>query len=222
MTTVQLVLVIGVVIGALLTIAAKLRPRPSAPGTRLSAEWQEYIFKPLTTALIIGIALADDDPISTEYRVLILLGLIASLAGDVFLMLPGDRFVPGLISFLVAQVLYIAAFTYEGNGHAPAYFAIPFLLYGLGMLAFLWKHLGDLRGPVMVYMTVILLMGLQAANRHFETDQEGTLLALIGAYFFIASDSALALERFRGSWRSAPVWVLGLYYAAQTLIALSI
>jgi hypothetical protein len=38
------------------------------------------------------------------------LGLIFSLAGDIFLMLPTDRFREGLASFLAAHVCYIAAF----------------------------------------------------------------------------------------------------------------
>ncbi len=37
--------------------------------------------------------------------------LVASLAGDVFLMLPGGQwFIPGLASFLVAHLFYIALF----------------------------------------------------------------------------------------------------------------
>jgi uncharacterized membrane protein YhhN len=38
----------------------------------------------------------------------------------------------------------------------------------------------------------------------------------------VASDSVLAVERFRGTFRSAPFWVLSTYFAAQWLIALSI
>jgi alkylglycerol monooxygenase len=36
--------------------------------------------------------------------------LVASLAGDVFLMLPGAYFIPGLASFLVAHLFYISLF----------------------------------------------------------------------------------------------------------------
>lgn len=213
MTTLQIILLVIAAISAVIDIAAVL----SANARR------EYLFKPLTMLLIIAVALADDDPVSTEYQVLIVLGLLVSLVGDVFLMLPSDRFVPGLVSFLIAHLLYISAFTLESTGRAPIYYAIPFALYGVGILAFLWRHIDHpLRGPVMVYLTVILLMGWQAVNRHVEIGGDGTLLAAIGAYCFIASDSALALERFRGRWPSAPVWVMGLYFAAQALIALSI
>ena len=196
---------------AALTIAAQYRRNK-----RL-----EYVCKPLATVSIVLIAVLADDPLSPRYQWLIVLGLIASLLGDIFLMLP-EHFLPGLVSFLVAHLAYIAAFTLAGDGTAPLWYLIPFLLYGVLMLRWLWPHLGSLRGPVIVYMVVILLMAWQAANRWIETRQDGTLLALAGAYLFVMSDSALAVERFRGTWRSAPLWVLSTYFAAQWLIALSV
>ncbi|MBP8974299.1 MAG: lysoplasmalogenase [Anaerolineae bacterium] len=202
---------VAVALCAALTIAAKYR----------QSKRLEYICKPLATASILLIALLADDPISTRYQLLIALGLVASLLGDIFLMLP-EHFLPGLASFLVAHLAYIAAFTLEGRGTAPLWYLAPFVLYGALMLHWLWPHLGSLRGPVIVYMVVILLMAWQAANRWIETRQDGTLLALAGAYLFVTSDSALAVERFRGAWRSAPFWVLSTYFAAQWLIALSV
>jgi len=211
MTTLTVILSVLTGVSAALTIAAKYR----------RSTWMEYSFKPLTTCLIIAIALLAADPVSTQYKALIVLGLVASLAGDVFLMLP-DRFLPGLVSFLVAHLLYIAAFVTADYGTAPLWFIIPFVFYGALMLRILWAHLGTMRGPVIVYMAVILLMGWMAANRWIETDQFSALLALVGAYFFIASDSVLAIERFRGTWRTAQFWVLSTYFVAQWLIALSV
>ncbi len=211
MTTLTVILSVLTGVSAALTIAAKYR----------RSTWMEYSFKPLTTCLIIVIALLATDPVSTQYKALIVLGLVASLAGDVFLMLP-DRFLPGLVSFLVAHLLYIAAFVTADYGTAPLWFIIPFVFYGALMLRILWAHLGTMRGPVIVYMAVILLMGWMAANRWIETDQFSALLALVGAYFFIASDSVLAIERFRGTWRTAQFWVLSTYFVAQWLIALSV
>lgn len=195
-----------------LTIAAKYR----------GSKRLEYVCKPLTMVWIILIALLAGDPISTRYQVLIILGLLASLAGDVFLMLPSNKFTEGLASFLIAHIFYAAAFTIEGRGTAPIWYIVPFALYGLLLLWRLWPYLGSMKVPVMVYAAAILIMAWQAANRWIETEQDGTLLALAGAYCFVASDSALAFERFRGTWRSAPFWVLSLYFVAQWLIALSV
>src|SRR5213080_3500470 len=46
----------------------------------------------------------------TRYDTAILIGLVFSLAGDVFLMLPRARFVAGLTSFLAAHIAYLFAF----------------------------------------------------------------------------------------------------------------
>ncbi|MBN1200596.1 MAG: lysoplasmalogenase [Anaerolineae bacterium] len=182
----------------------------------------EYLFKPLTMICIILIALLADDPLSATYQRLIVAGLAASLVGDVLLMLPSDRLLQGLIAFLVAHVLYIIAFTRQGSGTAPMWYAIPFALYGVIIVWRLWPHLGSKKAPVMLYVGIILIMAWQAANRWIETDQPGSLLALIGAYLFVLSDSVLAFERFRAAFRSAPFWVLSTYFAAQWLIALSV
>lgn len=207
----SIVLTILAVLSATLTIISKYR----------ASRRGEYVFKPLTTLLIIGVALLANEPISQTYHALIVAGLLASLAGDVFLMFP-DRFLPGLLSFLIAHIFYIAAFTHESSGQAPLLYVIPFVLFGAVMLRWLWPHLGAMRVPVLIYMGVILIMAYQAANRWIETSQDGTFLALAGAYLFVASDAALAVDRFRGRFRSADFWVLSTYFAAQLLIAWSI
>jgi uncharacterized membrane protein YhhN len=196
---------------AALTIAGKYR----------QSRRMEYAFKPLTMVCIILIALLARHPVSTTYQVMILGGLLASLAGDVFLMLP-DRFRAGLGSFLVAHCFYIAAFTLDSDGKSAIWYIVPFVLYGVIVLWRLWPYLGSMKAPVMVYVGVILIMAWQAANRWLENREMTTLLALSGAYLFVASDSVLAVQRFRGSWRSATFWVLTTYFAAQWLIALSV
>lgn len=197
---------------ASLTIAAKLR----------QSKQLEYLFKPLTLTWIILIVVVAQDPPSPRYQLLILAGLLASLAGDAFLMLDQRHFLYGVLSFLIAHCFYFSAFAWQTDGLAPLYYAVPFVTYGGLMLWWLWPYLGPMRGPVTFYVVVILLMGWQAANRWLQVPGTPALLALAGAYLFIASDSVLAVERFRGSWRSAPFWVLSLYFAAQWLIALSV
>jgi uncharacterized membrane protein YhhN len=179
-----------------------------------------YIFKPLTLVLIILIALQARHPTTPFYRQAIIAGLLCSLAGDIFLMLP-DRFVLGLASFLCAHVLYVAAFTYESGGALSFWTLAPFLVYGGLMLRALWPHLGKLKLPVLVYVAAILAMGWTAAGRRLLTEQAGSLQAFLGALLFIASDSALALDKFRRPFRSAQLIILSTYFAAQWLIALS-
>ena len=180
-----------------------------------------YLFKPLTIVLIIVIALLSQNPVSPFYKQLIIAGLIFSLAGDIFLMLPDDRFIPGLVSFLAAHVFYIVAFTGESGRALSFWTLIPFLIYGSLMMRLLWPHLGKMRLPVLIYMLVILAMGWTAAGRRLLTEQEGSLLAFLGAVLFIASDSLLAVDKFKGRFRSAQLLILSTSFTAQWLIALS-
>ena len=207
----------GVLVFAALTIGARYR----------RAKRLEYIAKPLTTMLIVVLAVWRGQGAFglRAYPTWIVLGLLASLVGDVCLMLEGERwFVRGLTAFLVAHLFYIAAFTVARNGEAvPWYYALPFVLYGAVMLRVLWPHLGDMRQPVLAYLAVIMVMAWQAASRWVAAEgAQGTSWALAGAYLFVLSDSVLAVARFRGAWRSAPFWVLSTYFAAQWLLAFSV
>jgi uncharacterized membrane protein YhhN len=82
-------------------------------GPRLS--WLGYVFKPLTLVLILGLALTAPPSRPPRYRWGIVAGLVFSLAGDVLLMLPSNRFLAGLLSFLAAHVCYLAALTSDSR-----------------------------------------------------------------------------------------------------------
>lgn len=203
-------------ITALLTAVAHIR------ADYRGAAVQTYIFKPLTTGLILLVALLAPEPVSSSYQFLIVAGLLFSLAGDVFLMLPQDRFLAGLVSFLIAHLFYIAAFASEAGFLPAPLAALPLVLYGLLITGILWPHLGKMKGPATIYMLVILVMAWQAAGRWLEIGSTSALLAMVGALLFVVSDSTLALNRFRRPFPSAQAIVLGTYYAAQWLIAVSV
>ena len=205
------------ILSLLVLASALLNIRAEYKGPRR----QVYVFKPLAVALVMLIALQTKQTTATHYRQLIVAGLICSLAGDVFLMLPRERFVAGLVCFLFAHLFYIAAFTTDGARTPSVWGAVILVLYGTLMLRLLWPHLGKLKAPVSVYVATILLMAWQALNRWMATGDAGSALALAGALLFVASDSALAWNRFRGEFKSAQAVVLVTYFAAQWLIALS-
>ena len=207
-----------VLLTALASVSAILHVRAEYRG----ALRETYIFKPLTMVFIILIAFLTDVRVTPVYKYLIIGGLCVSLLGDIFLMLPPRMFLPGLVSFLVAHLFYIAAFTLTGAGALPSVWLIPFLLYGCFMFWVLSGYLGKLRIPVASYMLVILLMGSQALSRWLRTDQAGSGSAALGALLFIASDSLLAVNRFKGKSRHAPLYVMSTYYSAQWFIAHSI
>ena len=179
-----------------------------------------YVTKPLATLITIAIAVRATNPVSPRYRTLVTAGLAASLAGDVFLMLPGDRFIAGLASFLVAHLLYIAAFAGAGGGLRSPASALPVGVFALAMLATLWPELGALRLPVAAYVMVIAAMGWQALARWGRSP--GAELAALGAVSFLVSDSALAVGRFKGPFDGDRLVVLATYWFAQWCIARSV
>jgi uncharacterized membrane protein YhhN len=184
--------------------------------------WLEYIFKPLTMLLIIVIAMRERRPESSYYKKMILCGLFCSLLGDVLLMMPQDLFLPGLVSFLIAHLFYIAAFVYMAGRQATRWILLPFVAYGGVMLWILLPRAGGMKIPVIIYMAVILAMAWQAANRWLVSRQSGTLLAMMGAILFVVSDSALAYNRFVEPFPAAPLLVMGTYFTAQWCIAFSV
>jgi uncharacterized membrane protein YhhN len=181
-----------------------------------------YIFKPLTMVFVISIAATDAADRKSGYRNLIIAGLCCSLVGDVFLMLPSDRFVPGLLSFLVAHLLYIGAFRSRTFGLSSAWPAAACASYGILMLWFLFPHLGEMKLPVSIYLIVILVMAWQAFNRWVTNTQAGSAFAALGAVLFVASDSIIAIDRFYGRVLFADLLIMATYFSAQWLIALSV
>jgi len=181
-----------------------------------------YVLKPLTTVLILAVALAASHGLAGRYQLAILLGLIFSLAGDILLMLPSDRFVAGLASFLLAHLCYIRAFTAGRGVDSAPLVLLLYLVFAALVLRALWGHLGPMRVPVALYVAVIVTMAWQAGARATEATSPSAIAGAAGAAIFLASDALLAIARFRGSFPHAQGWILGTYFAAQWLIATSV
>lgn len=188
---------------------------------RQGASWLLSLIKTLSTALLAIIAWRMGGP------ALLVAGLALSALGDLFLSRDGEKaFISGLVSFLAAHVAYIVLFA--SIGQSPAVLlSMPLVLPAVGLIAvslallrIILRHVsGELRLPVMVYCTALVLMGLTA----FATERPPII---IGAMMFVASDAILAWEKFvepAASARKPPmrlaVWVL--YYAAQVTFLLA-
>ena len=184
--------------------------------------WQVYAFKPLATLLILALALSLS-PARPDYQWAIAAGLVLSTAGDVFLMLPRDRFVAGLASFLLAHLCYLRAFSIEVPFGAGLLLWLPFFAAGGMVVALVWPGLKPaLRGPVVVYVIVIAAMAGQATGRWYAAGSAVALAAAVGAGLFVVSDAVLAIDRFRWPFRAARAVTLATYWAAQLLIAISV
>lgn len=191
-----------------------------------------YLLKPGTMALIITLAALRIALDPSIYGWLILAGLGCSVVGDILLMLPANRFVAGLGAFLVAHLIYIAAFATAAPlkiGPAEAavllLLAVGSLLYGRPLLTALRARQGDrLLLPVGLYMLVINLMLWRAVIATWAPTSAlfQPTLAAAGAALFCASDSVLAWDRFVRPIPGRQLLVMAPYFAAQYLLALSI
>lgn len=189
--------------------------------------WLHWLGKPLATGLILALAWRARPAHLPRYRRWVLAGIVASLAGDVLLMLPGDLFVPGLVAFLVAHGCFIAAFLGDSRFAVPAWPLAACLGYGAVNLALLWGAIAPpLRGPVVAYVLVLAAMsgqaGARALARRGTPQAVAARWALGGALLFMLSDTLLAWDRFRGPLPLAPLWILATYYPALWGIARSV
>lgn len=195
-------------ISAIITIYAKTSENRSL----------QFIFKPLTMLLIISIALLNISAPPDFYQKMIVAGLILSTVGDVFLIEQDRFFIHGLISFLLGHFCYVAAFWTAPN--LPS--GIFYLLYVASFLIVLWKNLGKLKIPVIVYAATIALMSWLAFSLYLKSTDAKFLFAFLGSLVFVVSDSLLAYNKFKKPFALAHPLILGTYFLAQWLIALSI
>ncbi|MEZ8145020.1 lysoplasmalogenase [Enterovibrio norvegicus] len=182
--------------------------------------WQFYLFKPLTIALMMLIAVFGGEP--NGYTYLILAGLLFSLFGDVFLMLPKDRFIPGLLSFLVAHIIYSVAFWQSFEGSMVWW--LPSLIGAASVIVFLLllPNLGALLIPVGIYITVIAQMAWGAGEFWMSAGTQPAAYAFGGALLFMVSDTVLAFELFKGPFKASVLLVMTTYFCAQGLITASV
>jgi len=180
-----------------------------------------YLFKPLATVALVALVLRSAG--RSRYGTWIGAGLVAALAGDILLMLPQGLFVPGLVAFLVGHLCFIRAFSLDGAGlGAPRLPGVPVVIAAIAVLVFLWPSLGPMRVPVACYVATITTMSWQAIARWSVRRTPGAALAALGSVFFLASDSALAINRFAAPFAGATLVVIGTYYVAIWGLALSV
>ena len=202
-------------LAALLAIA-------SAPWA-LGTPWLNVAFKPLATACVIAWAVLarTDDALVKRW---IVIGLVCSLAGDVALLWPVQGFLAGLVAFLLGHLSYLAGLTRRVRFAAsPPAFAAWAVVAG-GVLAALWAGVpGELRVPVVVYVTALAAMAAQASSvcltRRGTPDAARWAVVAIGAALFVASDAILATDKFIGGVPLPTLWNLSLYWLGQWFIA---
>lgn len=153
------------------------------------------------------------------------LGILFSLAGDVFLMISLDRtFIFGLIAFLLAHLSYIAGFSRQLTS-VPAESIFLVVILVLGAIRIVRRIIGAMRAkgenkliiPVIVYSTVISIMLLAAMSTMFDLTWKtsASLLVSMGAFLFYISDIILAWNKFVSPIKNGRLFNIITYHLGQ-------
>jgi uncharacterized membrane protein YhhN len=178
----------------------------------------EYVCKPaVMVALIVAAASFD---VSDAHKWAFVAALAFSLAGDVFLMLPADRFIFGVGAFFLAHVAYIVGLRMESNAATSllagvvlvAAFAIT---VGRRIVLAVREQAPELATPVSAYVAAISVMVASAIATK-------NVYAAIGAVVFMASDTLIAWNRFVQPLAWAPVTIMVTYHVGQAGLVLSL
>ena len=185
-----------------------------------------YITKPAIVISLILLFVKASKSLSKPIRRLTLLALVFSLLGDVLLMFVATSehfFMLGLVAFLTAHVMYVLLFLKHRNTKkSPFGFIAVLLIYAACLFYFLKDGLRDMLIPVVVYMIVILAMATTAYLRKHKVTMRSYGLVFLGALFFMASDSILALNKFYQPLLWSNISIMVTYAIAQYLLVIGI
>jgi uncharacterized membrane protein YhhN len=185
-----------------------------ARGRRAVESWA----KPLTMALLVGVAATAGDP-DGGVRACIVAGALLGLVGDVALLGDGMRaFMVGLGAFAFGHLAYAVAAVVVGFDPTWAVIGAAFMAVLLGF-RFTTRTVPGARrrgGPVLAgavafYACVITAMVVTAWGT-------AAVLAGIGAMAFAASDWMLGHERFVGPLPGGRMSVIVPYHVGQGLL----
>ncbi len=184
-----------------------------------------FIAKALIIPTLIILFIKNLNPTSNRLHLIMLAGLLFSLAGDITLEFARNNeifFVIGLVCFLLAHIMYMATFLVttgrniiSGN---KVYLLLPVLIYGIALVTFLYRDLAEMRVPVILYAAVILSMLSAAINRKDKVNAISFYMVLTGAVLFVISDSAIAVNKFSHHFVSSGIVIMSTYIVAQYLI----
>jgi alkenylglycerophosphocholine/alkenylglycerophosphoethanolamine hydrolase len=187
-------------------------------GSELGKRKLTLVFKPLATLSLLGVVGWPH----TSFARLTVAGILFSLIGDVALLSESDTaFQLGLVAFLTAHVIYIAANL--GVAVWPGWtagVAVVVALATVVLLRFVRPSAIVIRIATIIYGVAISAMVITAW-----ATVGGPLgwapLAAVGALLFYVSDASLALNRFHRPIPHVAYLAMGVYWLGQLGIALA-
>lgn len=190
----------------------------------------ELVAKPGTMLALIAFVITSAGlPVGLLWLVL---GLLFSLAGDVFLMLDPRLFIFGLVAFLLAHVSYIVGFDPIPPFKFPHYLVAALIVVLVAVPASqVYRRVAagmqvhghpQLKIPALFYILAISLMVISALFTMLRNSwlPFNAVAVSAGALSFLISDSILSWDRFVTPLPSARLWTMITYHLAQFLIVL--
>ncbi|RKE92230.1 lysoplasmalogenase [Ichthyenterobacterium magnum] len=185
-----------------------------------------YITKPAIVVSLLIFFWKQSQHLNNRLRLTTALALIFSVIGDILLMFvehSPNYFMLGLVSFLIAHLMYAFVFLKHRNKNKnPIGFVGLLLIYAAGLFYLLKDGLGDMLIPVIVYMIIILSMATTAFLRKSEVNTSSYNFVFLGAVLFMMSDSLLALNKFYQSLAYSNITIMLTYALAQYFIVIGI
>ena len=159
------------------------------------------------------------------------IGILFSLAGDIFLLFIDRFFMFGLIAFLLGHIAYLVGFNIPFPQSLGVWAIGIAIVIGVGAVRLLRRIVEGVRKnqprlavPVIVYSTVITLMLLSALLTLFRPEWESTpaYLVSLGGFLFYLSDIILAWNRFVTPIKNSRMLNIGFYHLAQIAIVVGV
>ena len=156
-----------------------------------------------------------------RYRSNIIIGLLLSMVGDIFLVWRHDLFIPGLFFFAIAHVFYIRAFRMQPVGGETA---VVCYLAVIVIFMFFLPGLKDNIEKVMVlfYLSLIFTMWWRSIVKWQREVSVGTLCACFGAFTFLFSDFIIGMDKWRMDVPYGSSLIMLSYYLAQLMVTMSV
>jgi len=155
----------------------------------------------------------------------VIIALVASWLGDITLMFSPEKpamMIPGLIGFLLTQVVYIKIFYLvpyrKWMKGSSLLISLLFITYGILVYAMLFRSLNILRLPVLIYTATLIAMLITAFGRKGRVGRDSFILVLAGAVLFVVSDSFIAMTLFVKRFWFSELCIGIPYFTAQYLI----
>ncbi|KAL4485470.1 hypothetical protein ABPG72_008338 [Tetrahymena utriculariae] len=190
-----------------------------------------YFLKPSVVGLMCFYTLTLQAKEKSNYKYIIATGFFFSVGGDTLLLVENlDFFLYGLVSFALSHICFILAYLQSVQFNLKKILKITLPLTILNFLVgkFMFFYLTSLPNfqqfmvtPLAVYIVLISLHATIASTR-VKTSFKSYIYALIGGYFFIASDSILSLNIFAGF--NHPIFlflIMFTYYVSEYFILIS-